>query len=67
MLPHIIRANYAAMRDKSSTKHFPSHLQKKEDRVSIKELIHISIVYPAPRAEIELIKCGCKKRLRKKA
>ncbi len=63
LLPHIMRANYMSMRDKSYVKNFPS-LPPIEDCGWVLEngiLIPLKcFTLPAPRALIELTKCACK-------
>ena len=63
LLPHILRANYIAMRDKSYLVNCPV-LPPIEQNGWIAEEgnynpVHC-LTFPAPRAVIELTKCGCK-------
>ena len=65
LLPHITRANYIAMRDKSYTTNCPTLLPIEENGWSAKEGSRLYVptrclILPAPRAVIELTKCGCK-------
>lgn len=65
LLPHITRANYIAMRDKSYTTNCPTLLPIEDNGWSEKEGSGLyvpirCIILPAPRAVIELTKCGCK-------
>ena len=64
LLPHIARANYAAMRDKSYTTPCPQLPAIEESGWRFDTGVYLplhSLVPPAPNAVIELIKCGCKK------
>ena len=64
LLPHIVRANYMSMRDKSYTTVIPKlppleqngwEVSSDEGYLSIKCLNK-----PAPEAVLELVKCGCR-------
>ena len=64
LLPHIARANYAAMRDKSYTIPCPQLPAIEESGWRFDTGVYLplhSLVSPVPNAVIELIKCGCKK------
>ena len=43
MLPHIFRANYVAMRDKSYTKHFPNFPAREESGWSLNQGVYSPI------------------------
>ena len=63
LLPHIARANYFAMRDKSYVTRLPDLPAIEESGWRIDQGVYapvLNLVPPAPRAVIELIKCGCK-------
>ena len=65
LLPHITRANYMAMRDKSYTRNCPTLPPIEENGWSEKEGSELYVPMrclnmPAPRSVIELTKCGCK-------
>ncbi len=59
LIPHIQRTNYVAMRDKGYTTSQPS-LPSLEGNGWSKEGMPVRcLVPPAPRAVIEMVKCGC--------
>ena len=63
LLPHITRANFMAMRDKSYTTSGPDLPPIKESGWSEHQGAHVPVMclsLPAPQAVIELTKCGCK-------
>ncbi len=60
LIPHIQRANYAVMRDKGYTSPQLSLPRLRGNGWSEDELPIRCLVPPAPRAVIELVKCGCK-------
>ena len=63
LLPHIIRANYIAMRDKSYLANCPTLPPIEEHGWSVKDDRYVPVrclTLLAPRAVIELTKCGCK-------
>ena len=63
LLPHITRANFMAMRDKSYTTSCPDLPPIKENGWSEHQGAHVPVMclsLPAPQAVIELTKCGCK-------
>jgi hypothetical protein len=63
LLPHIQRANYVAMRDKSYHTTNPALPPLEENGWKIENAAYIPVRClspPAPLAVIELIKCGCK-------
>ena len=63
LLPHITRANFMAMRDKSYTTSCPDLPPIKKNGWSEHEGAYITVKclsLPAPQAVIELTKCGCK-------
>ena len=63
LLPHITRANYIAMRDKSYPMNCPTLPPIEENGWSVKEGVYVPVMcltLPAPRAVIELTKCACK-------
>lgn len=63
LMPHIIRTNFVAMRDKSYTTPHPC-LPPLEENGWIfvgEEYVPVRCLYkPAPSAAIELVKCGCR-------
>ena len=64
LLPHIIRANYVTMRDKSYLTDCPELLPIEENGWNLLEsgcYIPVKcLALPAPKAALKLIKCGCK-------
>ena len=63
LLPHIIRANYITMRDKSYQTSCPELPPIEANGWNIEKGKYVPVrclALPAPRAVIELIKCGCK-------
>ena len=63
VLPHIMRANYIAMRDKAYISNFPALPPIDENGWRVEEGVYYPVrclALPAPRAVIELTKCGCK-------
>ena len=63
LLPHIARANYIAMRDKSYVSQCPKLPDIEASGWRLDNGIYLpllNLALPAPRAVIELIKCGCK-------
>ena len=63
LLPHLMRANFMAMRDTSYTLNCPIVPPLEENGWTVIEsgYIHVRcICLPAPKAVIELIKCACK-------
>ena len=63
LLPHVTRANYIAMRDKSYTSNCPALPPIDQNGWFVKEGLYIPVRclnLPAPRAVIELTKCSCK-------
>ena len=64
LLPHIIRANYVTMRDKSYLTDCPELPPIEENGWNLLEsrcYIPVKcLALPAPKAVLELIKCGCK-------
>lgn len=63
LLPHIIRSNYVAMRDKSYTSACPVLPPIEENGWTIQDDVYIPtkcLSLPAPKAVIELTKCSCK-------
>ena len=63
LLPHIIRVNFICMRDKSYNKIIPSLPPIEENGWIIEEGLFVPVKClspPAPKAVIELTKCGCK-------
>ena len=63
LLPHIIRANYIAMRDKSYVSSSPELPDLEMNGWRSEKGVYLPILClspPAPSAVIELIKCGCK-------
>ena len=64
LLPHIIRANYVTMQDKSYLTDCPEFLSIEENGWNLLEsgcYIPVKcLALPAPKAVLELIKCGCK-------
>jgi len=63
LLPHITRANYIAMRDKSYTTNSPALPPIEENGWHVEKEVYVPVrclALPAPRAVIELTKCGCK-------
>ena len=62
-LPHLLRANYISMRDKSYTKTCPELPPITENGWSIEggNFLPVKCLeLPAPKAVLELVKCGCK-------
>jgi len=63
LLPHIIRANYVTMRDKSYPSNHPALPPIEGNGWSLQNDAYVpltSLYPPAPVAVIELVKCGCK-------
>lgn len=63
LLPHILRANYVTMRDKSYQTNCPELPPIEENGWTSENGMYVPVrclVLPAPRAVLELIKCGCK-------
>ena len=63
-LPHILRANYVTMRDKSYTATCPVLPPIEQCGWVLENGVNIpvqSLNLPAPKAVIELVKCACKK------
>ena len=64
LLPHIIRANYVSMPDKSYLTDCPELLPIEENGWNLLEsgcYIPVKcLALPAPKAALKLIKCGCK-------
>jgi len=63
LLPHITRANYIAMRDKSYVTRCPDLPAIQQNGWRLDKGVYVpvqSLALPAPRAVIELTKCGCK-------
>lgn len=63
LLPHITRANYIAMRDKSYVTRSPDLPAIDQNGWQLDKGVYVpvhSLALPAPRAVIELTKCGCK-------
>ena len=63
LLPHIIRVNYVSMRDKSYTRICPILPPIEENGWTMEGNMYIPmrcLNFPAPKAVIELTKCGCK-------
>lgn len=63
ILPHITRANYIAMRDKSYTSSCPVLPPIEENGWLVEGTVYKPVKCleePAPKAVIELTKCGCK-------
>ncbi|MES9881331.1 MAG: hypothetical protein ABW185_10665 [Sedimenticola sp.] len=61
--PHITRANYITMREKSYTTNCPALPPIEENRWTVKNGVYHPVrclTLPAPRAVIELTKCACK-------
>ena len=64
LLPHITRANYIAMRDKSYMTRSPDLPSIEQSGWRLEKGVYSpvqNLALPAPRAVIELTKCGCKK------
>jgi len=60
LIPHIQRTNYVTMRDKGYTSPNPSLPSLEGNGWTKDELPVRCLVLPAPRAVIEMVKCGCK-------
>ena len=63
LLPHIMRTNFVSMRDKSYVTPMPILPKLELNGCSMNENIYIpvkSLLLPAPRAVLELVKCGCR-------
>ena len=63
LLPHLMRANYMAMRDKTYPTRCPNLPPVEQNGWEVKDGMYIPVRClnsPAPRAVIELTKCGCK-------
>jgi hypothetical protein len=63
LLPHIARANFMAMRDKSYRLTCPNLPSVEQNGWSIEETTYVPVrclTLPAPRAVIELTKCSCR-------
>lgn len=63
LLPHILRANYMTMRDKSYQTNCPELPPLEENGWTLEKGLYVPVrclALPAPKAVIELIKCGCK-------
>ena len=60
LIPHVQRVNYMVMRDKGYTSPHPSLPNIDGDGWSEKGQPIKCLVPPAPRAVVELVKCGCK-------
>ena len=63
LLPHIARANYIAMRDKSYVNKFPDLPDIEQSGWRLEKGVYMpvqNLSLPAPHAVIELTKCGCK-------
>ena len=63
LLPHINRANYMAMRDKSYITNHPVLPAIEQNGWTVEKELLVPVrclKLPAPRAVIELTKCGCK-------
>lgn len=63
LLPHIVRANYIATRDKSYTTDCPVLPSIGQNGWVLKDGNYVPVLclaLPAPEAVIELVKCGCK-------
>ena len=63
LIPHITRANYIAMRDKSYNTKCPALPPVEQNGWEVKEGVYVPVrclALPAPRAVIELTKCLCK-------
>lgn len=63
LLPHILRANYITMRDKSYQTTCPHLPPIEENGWNLENGGYVPVTclaLPAPRAVLELIKCGCK-------
>ena len=62
-IPHLMRANYVSMRDKSYTDYCPQlppiHISGWEDKGDHYTPVQ-SLLLPAPKSVIQLIQCGCK-------
>jgi len=62
-LPHLMRANYMAMRDKTYPFRCPNLPPVEQRGWDVKNGMYIPVICfhsPAPRAVCELTKCGCK-------
>ena len=60
LIPHVQRVNYMVMRDRGYTSPHPSLPNLEGNGWSEKGLPIKCLVPPAPRAVVELVKCGCK-------
>ena len=63
LLPHITRTNYTAMRDKSYVTRSPDLPVIEQNGWRLDKGVYVPVhnpALPAPRAVIELTKCGCK-------
>lgn len=63
LLPHIMRANYMTMRDKSYPENCPTLPSIEENGWKLEKGVYVPLTclaLPAPRAVVELVKCGCK-------
>ena len=61
LMPNIVRTNFICMRDKSYISPNPYLPPLEENGWLLHEGVYIPLKYlcPAPRAVIELVKCGC--------
>ena len=63
LLPHIMRANYITMRDKSYHTNCPELPAIEENGWRLENGRYVPVwclILPAPQAVLELIKCGCR-------
>lgn len=63
LMPHITRANYIAMRDKSYPTNCPTLPPIEQNGWNVEKGVYVPVrclTLPAPRAVIELTKCACK-------
>lgn len=63
LLPHIMRANYMTMRDKSYPENCPALPAIEENGWILEKGVYVPLTclaLPAPQAVVELVKCGCK-------
>ena len=63
LLPHVMRTNFVSMRDKSYVTPMPTLPKLELNGWSMNENIYIpvkSLLLPAPKAVLELVKCGCR-------
>ena len=64
LLPHILRCNYISRRDKSYTSACPVLPPIEQNGWNLEEGVYTPVMclsLPAPKAVIELVKCGCQK------